>query len=75
MNEKDSKNEDSSYEDPKMSQENVVEDATNIGNGFTQEEGEKIMDINTENLNGEDASRKISSDVRKEVSEDTKENS
>lgn len=33
------------------------------------------MDINTENLNGEDASGKISLDVRKEVYEDTKEDS
>lgn len=45
MNEKDSKNEDSSYENPKMSQENIVKDATNIGNAFFRKKEKKLWTL------------------------------
>lgn len=73
LNDKNSESGDSCDQDLTVSQENVVEYATNIGDNISHNEDEKFVDTDAENLNGEKANGETSSYVREEIPKEAEE--
>lgn len=59
LNDKECENEDSSDEDLTIRQENILEDATNIGDNIPQNEEEIFLDADVESMNGEEQMEKL----------------